>query len=1144
MISRNFSYTFLFLLFSQVLFSQILFEQERVLFNDEIHGSGSVNVVFSADLDGDSDIDILVGTNDKLYWYENNGSGDFSIALTHDIDHYISGEGAIDSVYAKDLDNDNDLDIIVAREFADDVLWYENDGSGNFGSANLISGLVNGPISVISFDVDLDSFNDIVVGLSHDQSVIWYKNNGDGTFQNQTLISSSSDDTAEILGSDLDGDGIIDVLIGLKYGALKWKKNNGNGTFGPDIIIDSQMNGGTTFDASDIDNDGDIDIVSENNSPTSTIGFYLNDGNGGFSSVNPIDNPSDNLSDMVVNDFDNDGLPDILLVSTSNENIKLYKNLGDTNNDNIVEFDIPAFLIQNTFIVPSIAASDFNSNGFIDFVTASASTVELHNNIGAANFTITTIGFTTGGASVIELTDVDLDGDIDILLSTFRRITLLKNDGNGNYGNPISVFSDQDAMDVKPELKTGDFNGDGKVDFATSLGDGLKTFLNDGNGNFNLSQSIFNGRIWSILVDDFTGNGHEDIIINENLTGSNNLITLFENDGSGNFGPGQLISDLTSPYYILSGDLDNDGDIDILTDDIGWYENDGNGSFLPFQFIAGGGDIDKSLLTDVDNDGFLDIVSQSPTIEVLVWLHNEGGGVFASSFNLIDSVNNITGIGAGDIDNDGDQDIIVGASVNPGGVESSNSYYLNNGDGTFGQRILMDVIFGTANERFFALSDINNDAKNDIISSYILPGRISLFLNISTTTFIPDNNFEQGLIDLGLDDTLDNFVLTDNINSILSIDLSNLSIENTTGIEAFISLENLDFSQNNISNINLNNNSNLITVNLSNNSINSLNFSNLNFLQNVNVNNNDLTFLNVANGNNIILTQFDSQNNGSLDCISVDDDVAATNGTGSYSAWLFDASVSFSLDCSICVSTDVFAITQDISVALDASGNATISPLEVNNGSEDSCGNTPILSLNQDTFNCSNLGENTVILTATDGNGNTDTATAIVTIEDTMNPTVLGQNITIDLEGNLSIIITPQDVDNGTSDNCDFSLSIDQDTFNETGIYNINLTATDDSGNSNNTLVEVEVIDSSLSINSFNKKSFVLYPNPTNKLIHIYNPSMLEIEAIRIYNLSGLKVMEYFGSTIMMDVSQLASGIYFLSMNTNNQIITHSFVKN
>lgn len=1142
MIYRKFIYTIIFLFFSQVLFSQILFDQERVLFDDEIHGPGSVNVLFSADLDGDNDTDILVGTNDKLYWYENNGNGDFSVALTHDIDHYVSGEGAIDSVYAKDLDNDNDLDIIVAREFADDVLWYENDGAGNFGTANLISDIINGPISVISFDVDLDSFNDIVVGLSHDQSVIWYKNNGDGTFQNQNLISSSSDDTAEISGSDLDGDGVLDILIGLEYGALKWKKNNGDGTFGSDMII-SQMDEGTAFYASDIDNDGDIDIVSEGSSPTNSIGFYLNDGNGNFGLVNPVDTPIDDSSDIAVNDFDNDGLPDILLISVSNENIKFYKNLGDTNNDGIVEFDTPSVLLQDTFVLPSITVSDFNGNGFIDFVTASASTVELHTNMGAANFTITTIGFTTGGASEIELKDIDLDGDKDILLSTFRRITLLKNDGNGNYGNPITIFSDQDAMDVKPELKTGDFNGDGKVDFATSLGDGLKTFFNDGNGNFDLNQSIFNGRIWDILVDDFTGNGHDDIIINENLTGSNNLITLFENDGSGSFGSGQLISDFTSPYYILSADLDNDGDIDILTDDIGWYENDGNGSFLPFQFIAGGGDIDKSLLTDVDNDGLLDIVSQSSTVEVLVWLRNEGGGVFASSFNLIDTVNSITGIGAGDIDNDGDQDIIVGASVNPGGTESSNSYYLNNGDGTFGQRVLMDVVFGTANERFFALSDINNDAKNDIITSYILPGKISLFLNTSTTTYIPDNNFEQGLIDLGLDDTLDNFVLTDNINTVISLDLSNLNIDNTTGIEAFISLENLDFSQNNISNINLTNNSNLTTINVSNNSITSLNFSGLNYLQSVTVNDNDLTFLNVANGNNLILTQFDSQNNISLDCISVDDNIAATNGTGSYSTWLFDASVSFSLDCSICVSTDVFAITQDINVALNASGNATILPQEVNNGSEDSCGNTPILSLNQDTFNCNNLGENTVILTVTDGNGNVDTATAIVTIEDAMNPTVLGQNIIVDLEGNVSITITPQDVDNGSSDNCDFSLSIDQDTFNEVGIYNINLTATDDSGNFNSTVVEVEVIDSSLSINSFNKKSIILYPNPTNNLIHIYSPFMLEIESIQIYNLSGLKVMEYSESTIRMDVSQLSSGLYFLSMNTSRQTLIRSFIK-
>jgi hypothetical protein len=72
-------------------------------------------------------------------------------------------------------------------------------------------------------------------------------------------------------------------------------------------------------------------------------------------------------------------------------------------------------------------------------------------------------------------------------------------------------------------------------------------------------------------------------------------------------------------------------------------------------------------------------------------------------------------------------------------------------------------------------------------------------------------------------------------------------------------------------------------------------------------------------------------------------------------------------------------VTQNIVVALDASGNATVAAAQVNNGSSDNCG-IGSLNLSQTNFNCSNLGANNVVLTVTDVNGNVATGNATITI--------------------------------------------------------------------------------------------------------------------------------------------------------------------
>ncbi|WP_334111869.1 T9SS type A sorting domain-containing protein, partial [Paucihalobacter sp.] len=118
--------------------------------------------------------------------------------------------------------------------------------------------------------------------------------------------------------------------------------------------------------------------------------------------------------------------------------------------------------------------------------------------------------------------------------------------------------------------------------------------------------------------------------------------------------------------------------------------------------------------------------------------------------------------------------------------------------------------------------------------------------------------------------------------------------------------------------------------------------------------------------------------------------------------------------------------------------------------SSDNC-SISSLSIDVSDFTCADLGENTVELTVTDQSGNSASALAIVTVEDTVAPTVSTQNITVqlDITGNASI--TANQIDNGSSDNCSISsLSIDVSDFTcaDLGENTVELTVTDQSGNS------------------------------------------------------------------------------------------------
>ena len=74
-------------------------------------------------------------------------------------------------------------------------------------------------------------------------------------------------------------------------------------------------------------------------------------------------------------------------------------------------------------------------------------------------------------------------------------------------------------------------------------------------------------------------------------------------------------------------------------------------------------------------------------------------------------------------------------------------------------------------------------------------------VGFSQTTYVPDDNFEQALIDLGYDDVLDDYVITDSINTVTTLNVENDAISDLTGIEDFIALTNLNCTFNQLTSL-------------------------------------------------------------------------------------------------------------------------------------------------------------------------------------------------------------------------------------------------------------------------------------------------------------------------------------------------------
>ena len=705
------------------------------------------------DIDNDGDSDVVgsryfagfMGTATGFVVLKNTGSGNLNSTPV-----YYPSPNSSDFVYSAMLNNDDYPDIIVANTgnnyAGNSISVYFNLGNGTFGSpAGYFTG--GGPVGIAAEDFNGDSKTDLAVAtygsFGAGNTVTLLINNGDGTFADPILYPAGNS-PMKISAGKINADNFIDLAVANENGKVNVLINSGTGTFSSRTEYAFTLSGMSykpNVKLADIDNDSDLDILYSNNALSAgnapAIGLLRNSGLI-FSPPELIQttNFAAGIRDIETADLNNDGWNDII---TANANARATDGYQVMLSDGSGGF-LPSYRNNAGQNTEDVMTGDMDNDGNTDVLTADSYSMQItvHKNPGSGILPVPAT-FETGNSfsASVDFADIDGDLDLDAVVSASGRtatgvqVRYMKNLGNGNFdGGTVCSIRGGGV-----QAKFRDLNGDSRPDilFATAINSAPYDFhyaINNGDGTFGAVQTKPLGSCgwYDIDAADLDNDGDNDAIITEwlgcpGISESSRRIYICLNNGSAVFSNPIIKVVSPQPAPIAFGDFNADGNKDIITGSAGALIEIsmglGNGDLMPPVSYSVGeqGGATDIVVADFNRDGKSDIASsnfwEGTSMSVL---YGNGDGTFQTALILPSAYSpdllNVSGITAGDLDNDGDKDIIVGNNAS----NSLSLYYNNNG--AFEYKMRAGAFLSVFSPVF---ADIDNDGKGDIGAVGSLP---------------------------------------------------------------------------------------------------------------------------------------------------------------------------------------------------------------------------------------------------------------------------------------------------------------------------------------------------------------------------------------------------------------------------------------